>query len=112
MSQQGFVGLIYVSLSSPAIAKERVAARVLRGGHGIPDEKIESRWHRSLKNLAWFAAKSTAFWVFDNSDSHPTHPPPLIASGKFRTIDQMNYDAFPQMNAALASLSIRGKDAD
>lgn len=59
LARDGFVRLIYVALSSPSLAKQRVAARVARGGHGIPDEKIEQRWQRSLDNLAWFAERSS-----------------------------------------------------
>ena len=102
--QQGFVGLIYIALSSPAIAKERVAARVKRGGHGIPDDKIEQRWKRSLDNLGWFAANATAFWVFDNSDSNLANPPPLIASGKHGVLEYLDATTFAEVKAALSML--------
>src|ERR1700761_9193137 len=39
------VTLLYFWLSSPAIAKERVAMRVQRGGHNIPPEIIERRYY-------------------------------------------------------------------
>lgn len=38
----GFVGLIYVALESPELACQRVAARVRRGGHDVPIDKIEA----------------------------------------------------------------------
>ena len=97
----GFVGLIYITLSSPALAKERVAARVRRGGHGIPDEKIEQRWKRSLDCLAWFCARVTAFWIIDNSDSDPAHVPHLLARGRNGKLEFLEETAFPELKAAL-----------
>lgn len=100
----GLFCFIYVALASPSIAKERVTARVLRGGHGIPDDKIEQRWNRSLANLAWFAQRATGFWVIDNSNSDPQVAPMLIASGKNGKIDYLSDSAFAEMKNALASL--------
>jgi predicted ABC-type ATPase len=100
----GIVALIYVALSSPSIAKERVGIRVQRGGHGIPDDKIEQRWKRSLDNLGWFAERATDFWVIDNSSSDPQTSPALVAWGKLGRIEYLDENAFPEMKAALASL--------
>ena len=104
---QGFVGLIYVALASAAIAKDRVSARVQRGGHGIPAEKIEQRWRRSLDNLRWFAENSSAFWVIDNSDSKPANVPVLLASGKFGALEFLANSAFSELKAALASMTTK-----
>lgn len=101
----GFFGLIYVALSSPAIARERVAARVRRGGHGVPDDKIDQRWQRSLERLAWFAKRASSFWIIDNSDSNIADPPRLIASGKSGVAEFMAHDTFPEMRIALDRLS-------
>lgn len=50
--QQGYVvEMFYVGLDSAEIAKERIAKRVERGGHGIPDEAVERRYTESLRNL-------------------------------------------------------------
>ena len=45
------VKLIYLALPSLEMSKERVAERVLHGGHNIPKKDIERRFPRSLKNL-------------------------------------------------------------
>jgi predicted ABC-type ATPase len=100
----GFVGLIYVALSSPTIAQERVAARVKRGGHGIPDDKIAARWKRSLEYLSWFAPRVSAFWIIDNSDSISVNAPILLASGKFGVVDHFEDATFPEMKVALSTL--------
>ncbi len=107
LAKKGFSGLIYVALSSPAIAKERVGAWVRRGGHGIPDDKIAARWQRSLENLSWFAANVTTFWIIDNSDSTSANAPPLLASGKFGSLDYLDPTAFPEMKAALSTFAKR-----
>ena len=50
--QRGFYVVInYIGVDNPNIAKERVRIRVLKGGHGIPDEAIERRYYESLENL-------------------------------------------------------------
>jgi len=33
----------YIGVDTPDIAKERVRIRVLKGGHGIPEDTIERR---------------------------------------------------------------------
>ncbi len=100
----GFVGLIYVALESPELACQRVAARVRRGGHDVPADKIESRWGRSLENLPWFASHATAFWVFDNSDSDPDQPTHLVARGRFGSVEFLAEDVFPRLRSALLAI--------
>ena len=100
----GIFCLIYVALSSPDISRRRIAARVQRGGHGVPEAKIALRWQRSLDYLPWFARRATSFWVVDNSDSNRANAPKLLASGKNGRLEFLNSDAFPEMKAALASL--------
>lgn len=43
--------LVFVGLPDPEIAVQRVAARVARGGHNIPDEVIRRRYQVGLTNL-------------------------------------------------------------
>ena len=45
------VSLLYFWLNSVELAKMRVAHRVKEGGHNIPEEVIERRYHRGIKNL-------------------------------------------------------------
>lgn len=61
------VVLFYVWLSSPALAKERVALRVSKGGHNIPKTVIEARYHKSIKNFVKFAGKVTQWYIYNNS---------------------------------------------
>ena len=43
--------LIYVMLSNPELAQDRVAKRVRGDGHSVPAGKIAERFYRSLENL-------------------------------------------------------------
>ena len=45
------VELIYLALPSIEMSKARVAERVAHGGHNIPEQAIERRFARSLRNL-------------------------------------------------------------
>lgn len=100
----GFVGLIYVALESPGLACQRVAARVRRGGHDVPADKIEARWERSLDNLPWFARHATAFWVFDNSDSNFAQPARLVAQGNVGSLGFLAEDVFPRLRTAVLQI--------
>ncbi len=61
------VGLLYIGLSSPRLAIERIRQRVLAGGHDIPAGDIRRRYGRSLINLGIIGAIADALFVFDNS---------------------------------------------
>lgn len=65
------VQLIYVMLEAVELNVERVALRVRRGGHGVPEEKIRSRHKKSLAQLPWFFAHSELALIYDNSGASP-----------------------------------------
>lgn len=59
--------LYYVATDDPAINISRVRNRVKLGGHAVPEDRIVSRYHRSLA-LLWDAIQLTnRAYVFDNS---------------------------------------------
>lgn len=62
------VHVFYVGLDSPQRHIARVAARVVRGGHPIPAEKIRERYPKSLANLIKLLAYAAEVRVYDNSD--------------------------------------------
>lgn len=52
VKEKGYqVTLLYFWLSSPLMAIKRVAMRVNNGGHNIPNDVIERRYFRGIKNL-------------------------------------------------------------
>lgn len=59
--------IFYVGLDSPERHIARVAARVIRGGHPIPAEKIRERYPRSLANLIKLLECASEVRVYDNS---------------------------------------------
>ncbi len=65
------VHLVYVLLDTPQLNVERVRARVARGGHAVPEDKIVSRYWRSLAQLPWFAEHADIVDIFDNSGAEP-----------------------------------------
>jgi predicted ABC-type ATPase len=62
------VVLCYVGLANPNLSRERVAMRVSQGGHDVPDDKLRSRFSRTLDNLKLAIARLPHVLVFDNSD--------------------------------------------
>jgi len=57
----------FVGLESPELHIERVAARVRRGGHSIPEETIRQRYERSRLNLIQMMPALAELRVYDNS---------------------------------------------
>lgn len=64
------VTLFYVWLNSAELSKERVRARVLKGGHNIPIDVIERRYGKSTKNLPKFMDVVDDWYIYDNSESY------------------------------------------
>jgi predicted ABC-type ATPase len=66
------IWLVYVVLDSPERNIERVRLRVRKGGHHVPDDKVRSRYVRSLeKQFPWFLEQADAAWIYDNSGAEP-----------------------------------------
>lgn len=108
------VKMWYVALATVELHLARVQARVSRGGHDIPPEKIRERYDRSRQNLVRLLPGLTELRVFDNSaDGDPqtgqTPAPFLVlhtANGKILTMCQpVNVPewAKPLVSAALRS---------
>lgn len=64
--------LIFFWLASPALAIERIKDRVSKGGHHVPDEVVERRYFRGIKNLLDNFIPLADFWLLvDNSREYP-----------------------------------------
>jgi predicted ABC-type ATPase len=75
------VRMWYVGLDGPERHVSRVKARVARGGHDIPEEKIRERYDRSRDNLIRLLPILTELWLYDNtreSDLSRSTPEPLL----------------------------------
>ena len=63
------VTLLFFWLDSPNMAKKRVAQRVAEGGHSIPSQTIERRYHNGIANLfAIYIDMVDICYIFDNSE--------------------------------------------
>jgi predicted ABC-type ATPase len=63
------VTLLFFWLKNPKLAKERVKTRVLEGGHNIPQDVIERRYTKGIKNLFDIYIPITdQVIIFDNSE--------------------------------------------
>jgi len=61
------VNLFYVGLESAQLSMDRVAAREIKGGHGIPVEDLQRRYSASFENLKQVLPLCDTVQVFDNS---------------------------------------------
>lgn len=67
--EKGFyVTMNYIGVENVQIAKERVAIRVSKGGHGIPDDAIERRYDDSLVNLNKVLSICDKVNIYDNTE--------------------------------------------
>jgi predicted ABC-type ATPase len=83
------VYLYYVTTDSVKIQKDRVRLRVLQNGHSVDEEKVESRYYRSLTLLSDAMAVSTRAWLLDNSE----------VSGSMKLIAEMREDQFLELKS-------------
>jgi predicted ABC-type ATPase len=60
--------LYYIATDDPIINVSRVKSRVRRGGHPVPEDKIISRYARSLDLLMAAIRHTNRAYVFDNSN--------------------------------------------
>lgn len=66
--QQGYrTYLYYVATEDPIINISRVQHRVKMGGHSVPEDKIVSRYERSLDLLVEAIRHTNRAYIFDNS---------------------------------------------
>ncbi len=63
------VTLLFFWLRNSKLAKKRVAQRVSEGGHNIPDEIIERRYHSGITQLiTTYMDIIEKYYIFDNSE--------------------------------------------
>ncbi|MDR2498362.1 MAG: zeta toxin family protein [Tannerellaceae bacterium] len=76
-----FVRLFFIGTDSPSINAARVADRIMSGGHGVPMEKIISRYYKTIINCAKLVPVVDRLYVYDNSVDGE------FAKLMFRTVD-------------------------
>ncbi len=68
-SARGYtVVLCFVGIDGPSVSEERVAMRLLQGGHDVPSKKLRERYPRTQRNLAIAIRELPHVLVYDNGD--------------------------------------------
>lgn len=99
------VTIYYVGLKDVDLHIQRVAARVKRGGHDIPEQKIRERITASRENLLNFIGTQASIRIWDNSDEDPNGEPMPVEVLSI----QSNRLLFPDSTKALRSVPIWAK---
>lgn len=82
--------LFYLWLPNPEVAVERVAERVSRGGHHIPEETIHRRYDAGLRNFFGLYRPLADVWrMYDNSRAGE---PTLIARGRMQVQNNLLWE--------------------
>lgn len=103
------VNIWYCGLDSVELHIQRVAARVARGGHNIPEDLIRSRYKTSIRNLCRLIPGLTQLAVYDNSRALDDKKRPSIrrllhvVDGQVRELDQN----MPDWAKPVAAVSLR-----
>jgi predicted ABC-type ATPase len=103
----------FVGLDSPDLHIARVRARVARGGHDIPEEKIHERYDRSRINLVELIPRLTELRVFDNSFEADPHagrfprPKLILHLAKGRIVEMVDLSETPGWAKALVAAAVK-----
>ncbi len=92
------ITVLFLWLNSFELAKERVRVRVKNGGHNIPEDVIERRYSRGLKNLfSIYIPLVDQFFIADNSHGASE----IIVQGKSKQeIEIFNSEIWNQIKSA------------
>lgn len=107
------VRIWFVGLTSPELHLARVRARVARGGHDIPEEKIRERYDQSRINLIELMPRLTELRVFDNSFEADPHagraprPTLVLHLANGRIAEMVDLAETPQWAKALVAAAVR-----
>ncbi len=97
------IRLTYVILDSPLRSIERVRLRVAKGGHDVPDDRVVSRYARSLEQMPWFLDQADRASIYDNSGASPRE-----ISRKEGGVVRLDPAALPQIVAAVRTIATDG----
>lgn len=81
---------VFVLTHDPEINVKRVAERVQSGGHHVPEDKIRSRYKKSINNLPKLIHIADVTRIIDNSEDEPN----LICEIRGKSIQIWNNDVW------------------
>ncbi|MFV0431235.1 MAG: zeta toxin family protein [Alphaproteobacteria bacterium] len=67
-AQGYYIEIIYMIIENISASKDRIDARVKKGGHDIPNEAINRRYNRSFNNFIKAASYADKITIYDNSE--------------------------------------------
>lgn len=93
--------LLFIGLDHLEVSRARVLQRLLAGGHGVPDRKIEERFPRTFDNLRQAIGFVDRVFLFDNSSfDDPYRPIAICISGRvvqlFPPLPAWAHDVLPK----------------
>lgn len=87
------VTLLFFWLKNSELAKERVKTRVNEGGHNIPSDVIERRYHKGIKNLfEIYISIVDQVLVFDNSEGKHELIAEISTSVKWNILNEQKFN--------------------
>ena len=94
------IGLVFIALETADLHVMRVASRVLKGGHSIPEHVIRRRYDHSFRNLLRAIPLCDEIHLYDNSS--PDGPQVKLQITKSR-IELNRLDPSKQLDVRFAS---------
>jgi predicted ABC-type ATPase len=93
--QQGYALYLYfLWLPDVQLALERIADRVRRGGHNVPEDDVRRRFHRGTRNFVYVYCPLADNWIlFDNSGASPRQIA-LVREGALTIVEEGAYRRF------------------
>ena len=66
------VHIFFLAVSTVDVALSRIKARVLKGGHGVPEAVVRRRFDRSFRNFfVEYRELADSWYLFDNTSTKP-----------------------------------------
>ncbi len=100
------VGLAFVALRAATLNVERVAQRVEKGGHDIPETVIRRRYETSLRNLTIAIGLAHGVVIYDNSDLGGPRLIVQIAAGQLEVSDLDAAEPYHRRIASSVAIAI------
>lgn len=95
LKAQGYqIHLFFLWIPTVELALGRIASRVHRGGHNVPEKDVRRRFKRGLENLSKFYMLLVNSWtIVDNSEKVPR----LIAVQKEGSLQIINHNLYSKI---------------
>ena len=97
-----FIRFFFVCTNDPSINAQRVAQRVMEGGHDVPIPKIIDRYYRSISNALQAIKFVDRAYFYDNTEANTD--PQLLFRVKEGKIEKTYSDVSPWAKSIYDSL--------